>query len=149
MKVVVASVFASIALAMPVPPTYEDPVGPNVPWGLHIAYGADESREIAAMWSTRAAVESSRCTAGPMDSAPKMPLVFDGEQIPFSDSGNVQTLHRVLMSGLQPGTSYIYQCGDGLGNLSTVYNFTTQPEGSFTPTIAVSHTPKIQLPLGV
>lgn len=131
-----AAALLSSAAADPVPDSYEDPVGPTQPWGLHIAYGSVPS-SITAMWSTRDVVSASVCSVGLQAQAPALPLSFSGATIPFSDVGNVQTLHRVLMTGLAPGTTYAYQCGDGAGNMSALYNFTTMPGGDWAPTFAV------------
>ena len=138
MRGAIAAALVASGFAIPVPDSYTDPVGPNVPWGVHIAYGADPSTMVA-MWSTRNAVESSVCAAGLVSEAPSLPLSFSGEQIPFSDVGNVQTLHRVTMTGLKPATSYAYQCGDGAGNVSALYNFTTLPAvgDDWAPTMAI------------
>jgi hypothetical protein len=70
-----------------------------------------------------------------MGSAPQSVI---GEEIPFSDVGNVQTIHRARLVGLSAGTTYSYTVGSGLGNeTSQSYNFTTAPESDWFPTIAV------------
>ncbi len=50
-----------------------------------------------------------------------------GESFAFSDVGNLQTIHRVRLSGLMPATRYLYIVGDGANAMSTTYNFTTAP----------------------
>jgi hypothetical protein len=113
--------------------------GDRAPWGVHVAYGSDPCTEMTVMWSTRAAVNKTVVAAGPAAGEPALPLLFTGEQIPFSDVGNVQTLHRVTMVGLQPGTRYAYQVGDGGDHVSAEFQFSTQPAAGsgWLPTLAI------------
>ncbi len=88
------------------------------------------------MWSTRAAVATSAVAFAPAGGAPR---VQAGEVIPFSNSGNVQTLHRVRLAGLAPGTLYNYTVGDAPsgGAQSAAYAFSTPPTADWSPTLAV------------
>jgi hypothetical protein len=115
-----------------------DPVGPTAPWGIHLAIGAAGGATSATlMWSTRAPVAASVVTL-----LTPTPANFTGEALPFSDGGNVQTLHRVRLAGLAPGTKYTYRVGDGGAGAATtspVLSFTTQPQdpASWQPTLAI------------
>ena len=112
-----------------------DPVGPTQPWGSHTAYGAEGgATSLTFMWSTRAAVPASIVTF----SAPT-PSNYSGEAIAFSEGGNVQTLHRVRVTGLAPGTAYTYVVGDGGADVSRAYTVRTQPASpaAWQPTLAI------------
>jgi hypothetical protein len=113
-----------------------DPVGPTLPWGLHTAYGDEGgSTSLTFMWSTRAAVAASIVAI----SAPA-PANYSGEAIAFSEGGNVQTLHRVRVTGLAPGTAYTYTVGDGFSATSRAYTVSTQPAppaAAWQPTLAI------------
>ena len=112
-----------------------DPVGPTQPWGIHTAYGAEGgSTSLTFMWSTRAAVAASVVAI----SAPA-PANYSGEAIAFSEGGNVQTLHRVRVTGLTPGTAYTYTVGDGGASTSRAHSVSTQPASpaAWQPTLAV------------
>lgn len=112
----------------------------SAPWGVHIAYGADPSTQMTIMWSTRDAVPAPVVTAGVLSGAPAMPLKLAAEVIPFKgDTGNVQTLYRATLGGLQPGNSYLYQVGDGGQHVSAIFNFTTRPlpSAAWRPTFAI------------
>ncbi len=129
------ALFSSAAVAAAV---YADPVGPTAPWGVHLAIGQEGGATSATvMWSTRAHVSASVVTVLTPTAAN-----YTGEVIPFSDGGNVQTLHRVRLSGLTPATRYTYRVGDGSASGSTassVFAFTTQPADptSWQPTLAI------------
>jgi hypothetical protein len=133
------SMFAALALLSSVAAAAAaDPVGPTSPWGVHLAIGQEGGATSATvMWSTRAQVPASVVTVLTPTAAN-----YTGEIIPFSDGGNVQTLHRVRLSGLTPATRYTYRVGDGSASGSTassVFAFTTQPTdpASWQPTLAI------------
>ena len=132
MRVSIVSVLTALALRRA---AAADPVGPNEPWGQHLAIGADGgATSMTAMWSTRAAVAGSVVTI----LAPT-PGNFSGEAFPFSDGGNVQTMHRVRLTGLAPATKYTYTVGDGGAHASAPASFTTHPAaaGDWQPTLAI------------
>ena len=93
-----------------------DPVGPTLPWGIHIASGSEPQSSMTIMWSTRAHVAASVVTYNPAGGAP---LSASGEQWLFSDVGNTQTLHRVLLENLLPGTKMQPTFCDGNNHLPT------------------------------
>ena len=123
-----------LARSDPVPLSWRDPVGPTAPWGLHLAY-APSGDGMVVMWTTRNHVAASNCAVAPLSGGAA--LHFTGEEIPFSDVGNVKTLHRVHMSGLAAGARFNYSCGDAQGEMSPTYTFTTQPQGAWSPRIAI------------
>lgn len=111
-----------------------DPVGPTFPWGIHVAYGAEGgATSMTVMWSTRARTPTLLAIAAPA------PANVSGEAIAFSDGGNVQTLHRVRLTGLAPATVYTYAVGDGAGAMSKSFTFMTQPAdaAAWQPTLAI------------
>jgi len=89
---------------------------------------------MTVMWSTRAAVPASVVTL-----LSPTRLNVSGDVFAFSDSGNVQTLHRVHLTGLAPATTYAYTVGDGAGAQSRSYSFTTHPAdaSAWQPTLAI------------
>jgi hypothetical protein len=110
-----------------------DPVGPTFPWGIHVAYGADGgASSMTVMWSTRAPTPTLVAISAPT------PANVSGEAIAFSDGGNVQTLHRVRLTGLAPATVYTYAVGSA-GAMSQAYTFMTQPAepAAWQPTLAI------------
>ncbi len=62
-----------------------------------------------------------------------------GASFPFSDSSNVQTMHRAYLTGLSPSTTYTYAVGASGGTFSPIFSFTTQPARPFAwqPTLAI------------
>lgn len=85
------------------------------------------------MWSTRAPMPSVVSYSAAGGAAQRAA----GDAIPFSDVGNVQTIHRVRLAGLSPGTAYSYTVGDGANATSRAYSFTTPSATAYSPTIAV------------
>lgn len=110
---------------------WTDPVGPNAPWGIHIAYGADESTQMTIQWSTRAAVQESIVTL----LTPTAKNV-SGTTEQFSNNGNIQMIHRVSLSNLAPATKYTYTCGSSTEQ-SEVFSFTTQTAAPTSYTLAI------------
>ena len=77
---------------------------------------------MAATWSTRQPVGAAIVTVG---TAPtNLTRAFLGVAA-FTDVNNTQYLHRVAMTGLDPGTQYWYSVGDGAGNASAALTFHT------------------------
>lgn len=107
----------------------QDPVGPTLPWGIHLAQGSDAETEMTLMWSTRAAVGGSVVTLNGK-------VAVSGESYEFTDVGNTQFIHRVRLSGLSPATRYSYTVGDGANATSPAFSFATPPY-DHVPTLAV------------
>ena len=109
---------------------YSDPVGPFLPWGIHMAYGNDPTTSMAFVWSTR---ESTRSTTMHLTSlSTGKQSIFTGNSIVYSDSNNVQTIHTTNLTGLEPGVTYNYNVGDEDGNRSSTFQFSLHPVGSGT-----------------
>jgi len=107
----------------------------TTPFGIHIAYGsAGGSTSMTVMWSTRAPLATSVV-------AVRSPTAFNasGDSFLFSDSNNVQTMHRVHLSGLTPATAYTYTVGSTGGASSAPFTFSTQPApgAAWQPTLAI------------
>ena len=113
---------------------FRDPVDPTTPWGVHGAYGAHPSSEFTVMWSTRA------LPGGPSLAVLEDGTTFTGEALPFSEDGNVQTMHRVRLTGLAPATQFSYRVGNGT-IMSAPFSHKTQPvswaSAGFAPTLAI------------
>ena len=124
----VAASIASIVTA------YSDPVGPTLPWGIHTTYGVDHYTELTIMWSTRSVVTPSVVLYSVNGGATQSTT---GEEIPYSNADNVQTLHRVYLSGLTPGASVTYSVGDGGVNVQNGTYTVVMPDTNWNPPIAI------------
>ena len=119
-----------------------DPVGPTLPWGIHIAYGSDPSTELTVMWSTRAPVDGTFVRYGVADQG-ELDEVTSGDAYTFQPFGSAeaQDLHLVRLAGLLPGTVYSYAVGSGIDGAgsSETFNFTTHPAdpAGWVPTLAI------------
>jgi hypothetical protein len=102
-----------------------DPVGPYLPWGVHIAYGEDPTTSMSVMWSTRSAVAGSLVEA--TSAATGKRVAFAGNASLFSDSGNSQWVHSARLTGLEAHAKYSYTVSDGQGNASAEFSFSLQP----------------------
>lgn len=112
------------------------PPNGTVPWGIHLAYGADPTTSMTVAWSTREPTNSSLLSLTPTNSSAR-PVVILGSSVEFNMYGNVQYFHRVNLSGLLPGSSYSYSVGDGVTN-SDFYTFTTlSDDDSFVPVVSI------------
>lgn len=107
-----------------------------LPWGVHINYAETPESGMTIMWSTRSPVQASLVTIIPPNGSGQ---TFQGEAFVFSNNDNVQSIHRVFIVGLSPSTTYFYTVGDGQGNVSAVFHFTTAVQtGVFwNPTLAI------------
>jgi hypothetical protein len=126
----------------------EDPVGPTLPWGLHLAYGSDPATSMTVGWSTRDPVAGSVVRYG-VAAAPGGAAELDqaaaGNASTFQPPGSArpQDLHLVRLTGLLPGTTYAYAVGsDAAGSdSSALFDFTTAPEATqateWAPTLAI------------
>jgi len=108
-----------------------DPVPETDPWGIHIAYGPEESNSMTFQWSTRDPVPESIVSL-----LTPTTLNFSGSVTPFSLNGNVQSIHRVEVTGLKPGTRYSYTVGSEMARSET-FTFSTQPSSPTAMTIAI------------
>jgi hypothetical protein len=118
-----------------------------VPFGRHIAYGADPARQMSVSWQTAALVDKPFIRIGttPWDLSHRIGAeirnlttprtdIESVDDVPPSDTAAVQQyyLHADL-SGLKPGETYYYLVGhqgwDSAGNLGTIRSFTTAASG--------------------
>ena len=111
---------------------FSDPVGPTLPWGVHLAQGTNPETEMTVMWSTRASVAASIVTLKNASGA----FTASGEVYEFTDVSNTQFIHRVRLSGLAPSSSYTYTVGDGNNATSSAFSFKTPPF-DHSPVVAV------------
>jgi hypothetical protein len=142
-----STLFSVVLLMIMAKARGEDPVGPTLPWGIHLAYGADPATTMTVGWSTREPVPNTVVLYG-LDSGGDAQLdqVATGNATTFQPPGTAlpQDLHLVHLTELEPGTKYAYVvCSDESGtNASDVFHFTTAFEGSsssteWTPTLAI------------
>jgi hypothetical protein len=124
------------------------PVGSLVvPFGRHLAYGVDPSRQMAITWQTAALVNHPfvRIGTSPWDLGERIPAdlrnlttprtdIDPVDSVPPSDTAAVQQYYlHANVGGLRPGQTYYYLVGhdgwDVTGNLSTIRTLTTAPSG--------------------
>ena len=96
---------------------HADPVGPFLPWGIHMAYGADPQTSLSLMWSTRKATRSTSVRVTSVASG--LSTTFVGNASLYSDSNNMQYIHTTALAGLEAGGHYTYSVGDEDGNRSS------------------------------
>ena len=134
-------------------PTADRPTGSTVaPFGRHLAYGADPTRQMSVAWQTRAAVRKPFVRVGrsPQDLGQRLDaevrvlstLASDTHPIDSVALVSPTTLEQyylhVDLDGLRPGETYYYSVGhdgwDPRSNLAVVNSFTTAPKqrGPFT-----------------
>ena len=133
--------------------TANKPGGSTVaPFGRHLAYGADPTRQIAVAWQTPAVASNPFVRIGttPHDLGDRIPAelrvlsTLAGVTSPIDSVALVSPttieqyyLHAAL-SGLRPGETYYYAVGhdgwDPKAKLATVHSFSTAPteSGPFT-----------------
>jgi len=124
----------------------EDPVGPMLPWGIHLAYGADPATTMTVGWSTRDPVPNTIVLYGlASGGVAQLDQVATGNATTFQPPGTAlpQDLHLVHLTELEPGTKYAYVVCSGTSgtNCSDVFHFTTAFDTSssmeWTPTLAI------------
>ena len=150
---VVGPALAGAASAAPLLATVDRPTGSAVaPFGRHIAFGADPTRDIAVAWQVPAAVRNPfvRIGRSPADLSQRIQaetrvlstLASDTspiDSVPLVSPTTIEQyyLHAEL-NGLRPGQTYYYTVGhdgwDPRANLAVVNSFTTAPDkpGPFT-----------------
>jgi len=130
-----AAILGSAVLAA-LSQSLSDPVGPYLPWGIHLAYGNDPHTSMQVMWSTRQPVAGSQARFGLTPSA--LTLIANGTMAEFTDVNNTQYIHHVALSDLLPGTQYYYLVADGAGNDSAVFHFSTYTDDpAYAPTFTI------------
>jgi len=118
-----AFVFAAAAFAA----ASAEPANPFSPWGTHLAYGNEPTREMSVMWSTRLSPEASAVVDATLV-ATGTTTRFLASSAVYSDAGNTQTIHTSRMTGLVAGGRYTYVVGDGSpANSSATFSFVLQP----------------------
>lgn len=123
-----------------------------VPFGRHLAYGSDPTREMSVSWQVPALVKHPfvRIGTSPWDLGNKIhaelhdlttqrSIVDSVDDVPPADTDPIQQYFlQAGFEGLRPGRTYYYFVGhdgwDVNGNLTTVGSFTTAPakSGEFT-----------------
>jgi hypothetical protein len=102
-----------------------DPVGPYLPWGIHMAYGSDPTTSMSFMWSTRSSTRSSTVYVTSVETGQNSSFV--GTSFVYNDSNNIQSIHTTFVTGLEPGGHYSYTVGDEYGNRSSILTFNLHP----------------------
>jgi len=116
-----------VALAAAACAAAQEPANRYAPWGTHLAFGNDPTSEMSVVWSTRlspaapAVVDATLVATGATTR-------FAAVSAVYSDSNNIQTIHKANMTGLVPGGKYTYVVGDGSGaNSSATFRFSLHP----------------------
>ena len=76
--------------------------------GLHLQFGADASSEMVVSWHMLQSVRRPRVVLGHLDG--KLERTSDAEETSYTDakSGQVVYAYHARLSGLQPGSAYLY-----------------------------------------
>jgi hypothetical protein len=149
----VGSTLPGTASAAPLLATADRPTGSAVaPFGRHISFGADPTRQISVAWQVPAGVTNPfvRIGRSPSDLGQRVQAetrvlsTLASETSPIDSVALVSPttieqyyLHAAL-EGLRPGETYYYTVGhdgwDPRSNLAVVHSFTTAPDtrGDFT-----------------
>jgi len=83
--------------------------GSAPPEGLHLQFGADAAREMAASWSTAGPVARPRLRLGTPDGGVGRTLPADTRTYVDGVSGVETYTHHAAIDGLDPGTRYVYE----------------------------------------
>jgi len=97
------------------------------PEQIHLSYGADPTQMVVT-WVTMNATKPSMVEYG----VSSLTDVTYGNVTVFVDGGDrhrVLFIHRVILTGLTPGQSYVYHCGSDDG-WSSLYLFTAMTDGT-------------------
>jgi hypothetical protein len=116
-----------------------------VPFGRHIAFGADPATSISITWQVRSLVNRPfvRVGSSPLNLSEKVYAEINNLVTPLADIKSVDSVApsattpieqyflRATLTKLKPGTTYYYVVGhdgwDIAGNVSTLRTFTTAP----------------------
>ena len=104
----------------------------QAPRQIHLAFG-DAEDSVVISWSTVQQTAGS-CVAFHSAASPSDELLLAcGRSEVFTDGGPKQlqqTLHRVTLPGLLPGTAYTYRCGSPGEAWSQPHTFTSKRQGA-------------------
>ncbi|WP_237690918.1 phosphodiester glycosidase family protein [Paenibacillus caui] len=100
------------------------------PYNISVTMGADPATSRGFTWHTHPNAAGTKVEIaerdGFTDFAQASAITVDGTDSLFStyDLGTVR-VHKAAVSGLKPGTEYVYRVGDGAGNYSVQGSFAT------------------------
>ncbi|CAH1261774.1 ACP7 [Branchiostoma lanceolatum] len=122
---ITAVVFVAVVSASPV--SVERDIYGGWPQQVHLSYAGSAS-EMMVTWSTSNKTDSVvEYGEGGLAKTAK------GSSVEFEDGGDehrVQYIHRVRLTGLTPGHTYMYHCGSVEGGWSDLYVFTAMKDGT-------------------
>jgi len=97
--------------------------------GLNNAFGSDPMTTRAFDWQTTSAgnnVLQYEAGGGNDTFSVSGAVTVKANQTAFITDDGKRYVHKIELSGLQPGTSYLYRVSDGSGGYSGVYHFRTE-----------------------
>lgn len=108
--------------------------GTMTPYNVNVSMGGDPKHERGFTWHTHPSVEGTVLELAKkdgftgFDQAGVMKVEGDSSLFVTYDIGTVR-VHKATVSGLEPGTTYVYRVGNGSGGqVSGQGTFTTAPE---------------------
>jgi 3',5'-cyclic AMP phosphodiesterase CpdA len=102
--------------------------GTPVVSGLHLQFGTDASSEVVVSWHTLQPVKEARVLLGGADGRYARTCPAEAESYTDAKSGQAVYAQHARITGLQPGTAYVYLAlHDGAQPVSG--SFTTSPKG--------------------
>lgn len=113
------SVVGSTSFGMP-KPSFS---GTDPPYDIHLSWQNDSSTTMTVVWETSPTTMSSTVKYGPDAN-----YGFSKEGI-VDDQGTNGLIHIVEITGLSPGTTYHYTCGEDIAGWSPDSTFKTAPTG--------------------
>ncbi|XP_064600685.1 acid phosphatase type 7-like [Liolophura sinensis] len=109
------------------------------PEQVHLSFGGSPS-EMIVTWSTMSTTNQSVVEFG-LKGRPMFTHRASGYQTKFTDGGTlhrIQYIHRVTLTGLEPGNSYVYHCGSPEAGWSDIHTFTAMKSGTdWSPSIVL------------
>lgn len=102
-------------------------LGKETPEHINLTWTDDPKTTQHFSWKTDTFTKGSIVEMRPKEDKTATPLVFEGTSTLFGDQTGEMNLHKVLATGLKPGTTYAYRVGDGSeAGWSDYRTFTTE-----------------------
>lgn len=97
----------------------------NSPEQVHLSTVSSDSSIVGVTWITL----NSNSSVIEYGSSSNLNMSIKGFETTYKAAGWIGTIHRAIMTNLQPGLKYYYRVGDGITNWSETFTFSTFSEG--------------------